>query len=331
MKSKGREKVITLFLLYAVLAAVVIFVSIKCANYVDLIDKKTNLSGAFIGGVILAAVTSMPELITSITAITVVDNPGLVMGNVLGSNIFNLGILGVLVILFTKNFMQAKIANSHKITLGCTLLVYVILSVVIILKYDYEVFGISVASLLLFIIYCVSLKFMASDDSENEEEDTGHLTIKQIVARFIIMAIILIASSVAITYVTDMISERLNLGSSLAGALFLGIATSLPELSSSVTLAKKKNFNAMVGNIVGSNMFNYLILLIGDIMFRTASIYHATANNQTNMLILFGTISSVFVGGLLFYKNAKQPKKWVNIVLGVGIAASYFAFLVFSV
>ncbi len=48
--------------IYAALAVCVVFFSIKLANYVDLIDKKTDLSGAFIGGVILAAVTSLPEL-----------------------------------------------------------------------------------------------------------------------------------------------------------------------------------------------------------------------------------------------------------------------------
>lgn len=320
-----------IFVYYALLAAVVVFVSIKCANYVDLIDKKTNMSGAFIGGVILAAVTSMPELITSITAIAVVNEPALVMGNVLGSNIFNISILGVLVLCSAKNFMNAKIANSHKITLVCTLAVYAILTVVITFGHDYSVFGISFASVLLLIIYVISLKFLASDDSQNEEEDTSDLTLKQIVIRFIIMSIILIISSVGITYVTDIIADRLNLNGSVAGALFLGIATSLPELTSSVALVRKRNFNAMVGNIVGSNMFNYLILLISDIMYNTASIYTSTASEETNNLILFGFIGSVFAGALLLSKKMKNQKKWLCITLAVGIIASYFAFLIVSV
>lgn len=320
-----------IYVLYLVLAAIVVFVSIKCANYVDLIDKKTNMSGAFIGGVILAAVTSMPELITSITAITVIDSPELVMGNVLGSNIFNLSILGVLVLLSANNFIKAKISNSHKITLLCTLAVYAILTVVITFGYDYSVIGISFASVLLLIIYLISLKFLASDDTQNDDEDTSDLTIKQIVIRFIFMAILLIISSVAITYVTDIIAEKLNLNGSVAGALFLGVATSLPELSSSVALVRKKNFNAMVGNIIGSNMFNYLILLISDIMYNKASIYTTTASKETNALILFGFIGSVVTMLLLLSKKLKNLKRWMCIVLSLGIIASYFAFLIYSV
>lgn len=319
-----------IYVLYLVLAAIVVFVSIKCADYVDLIDKKTNLSGAFIGGVILAAVTSLPELITSITAIIVVKNPGLVMGNVLGSNIFNVTILAVLVFFAASSFMKATISKSHKIVLVCTLAIYAILTVVVTFKTDYAVFGISVASVAILIIYLISLKFLAGDSSQNDEPDNSPLTVKQICARFAVMTVILVASSVAITYVTDIISTRLNLGSSLAGALFLGIATSLPELSSSVALVRKKNFNAMIGNIVGSNMFNYLILLISDIMYNTSSIYTATADAQTNSLILFGFIASVFVGGILVVQSSKWKKKWLAIALSVGVIACYFLFLIFS-
>ena len=80
-----------LYLEYIVLAALVVFLSVRLSYYVDCLDKKTNLSGAFIGGVMLAAVTSLPELFTSLTAVLALDQPDLVQGNVLGSNIFNIG------------------------------------------------------------------------------------------------------------------------------------------------------------------------------------------------------------------------------------------------
>lgn len=318
-----------IYVIYLILAAIVVFVSIKCADYVDLIDKKTNLSGAFIGGVILAAVTSLPELFTSITAI-MVNEPGLVMGNVLGSNIFNIAILAVLVLLFMKRFVESKISYTHQITLVCTLVVYAILTVVVTFKVDKAFFGVSFASALILIIYLVSLKFLASDSGENDEEDTSKLTLKQITVRFILAAVVLVGSSIAITFVTDIIAEQLNLNASLAGALFLGVATSLPELSSSVTLARRKNFNAMTGNIVGSNMFNYLILTIGDIMYNKGSIYTDAAGRQTDALIVFGFVASVFTGLLLFAKNRTKPKKILLYILASGVVVCYGAFLVVS-
>lgn len=319
-----------IYLAYVVLAAIVVFVSIKCADYVDLIDKKTKLSGAFIGGVILAAVTSLPELITSITAITVVDNPGLVMGNVLGSNIFNLCVLAAISFFFMKSLVKSKIAGSHKVTLLCTLIVYGILTVVVPLGYDVEALGISYASVLILIVYLVSLKFLASDNTENEEEDTSPLTIKQIIPRFILAAIILVAASVGITYVTDIIATQLNMNASLAGALFLGVATSLPELSSSVALARKRNFNAMVGNIVGSNMFNYLIMLVSDVIYGSGSIYAKSGGHQTNMLIIFGAVATVVTGLMLFAKDSEKPSKPLLYTLSGVVVACYITFLVVS-
>ncbi len=71
-----------IYVSYLVVASLVVFCSIKCARYVDLLDSKTNISGAFIGGIILAAVTSLPELITSLSSIFIVDNPELIIGNI---------------------------------------------------------------------------------------------------------------------------------------------------------------------------------------------------------------------------------------------------------
>ncbi|MEG0894688.1 MAG: cation transporter [Oscillospiraceae bacterium] len=317
-----------LFLSYAAVACVVVFVSIKCADYVDLIDKKTNMSGAFIGGVILAAVTSLPELITSITAVTVVKNPGLIMGNVLGSNVFNLLIFGVLCFFTMKSFVTKSISKSHKITIICTLVAYAV--VIAVMNFDYAVLGVSYGSVLILILYIVSLKFMASDDSENDEEDTSKLTLKQIIIRFILAAIMLVIGSVLITYITDKIATGLNLNASLAGALFLGIATSLPELSSSVALVKKRNYNAMTGNIMGSNMFNYLILVVGDILYNKESIFVISASHQTNMLIVFGAISSVATLITLFTHSSKKKSKPVLYIFTGVIIISYILFLVFS-
>ncbi|MEG2429155.1 MAG: cation transporter [Oscillospiraceae bacterium] len=354
------------YVLYLILATIVVFSSIKCANYVDLIDKKTNISGAFIGGVILAGVTSMPELMTSITAIAGIggDNgPGLVIGNVLGSNVFNLIIIAGLVLFSVKNFMASKIASSHKITIVCSLFVYALLAIVFLFNKDIEIpfIKVSLSSIIIIVVYIISLKFMAGDSTENEELDTSKLTIKQIVFRFILATLLLIIASIGLTYVADTITTNLNLGASLGGALFLGIATSLPELSSSIALVHKKNYNAMVGNVVGSNMFNFTILVFADIIYRNGSIYRQAAqgdNTQTKMLVIFGIVSTVITGIMLIahsvgknkgkkeitdklseangdkdgsIASTKSAPKWVFYACSIGIILSYLAFLFFSI
>ena len=102
-----------LFLLivqYLLLAFIVIYATSKLSFYVDELDKKTHISGALIGGVLLATITSMPEFITSITSTVTLNTPGLAFGNVFGSNIFNITILAVADLIFLKHmfFNQVK-------------------------------------------------------------------------------------------------------------------------------------------------------------------------------------------------------------------------------
>lgn len=69
-------------IIYLLVAVVVVYTSIKLSDYVDLLDKKTNLSGALLGGILLAAVTSLPEFFTSLTSTVFIGENALVIGNI---------------------------------------------------------------------------------------------------------------------------------------------------------------------------------------------------------------------------------------------------------
>ncbi len=323
-----------IFVWYLMAAAVLVLFSIKCADYVDMLDKKTNMSGAFIGGVILAAVTSLPEMITSISAVAL-GNPGLIIGNVLGSDVFNLCIFGSLTFIAVKAFRGAKVGSSHLKTLVCTVLAYLTTGFVLFSGVETTFPGVSIniASVIIVVLYAISCKFMASDDSENDNEDDNDLTIKQVVTRFVLCALGLVAASIVITKITDLIDQQFNLGASLAGALFLGVATSIPELTSSIALVKKGNFNAMVGNVVGSNMFNYIIFSVADILAFRSNVYEVSADSK--LLIIFGLISAFLTIASLVIKEKSADKKsmvvnGVIMLLGILICVSYVAFIVCS-
>lgn len=318
--------------LYFVLAVLVIQLSRKLADYVDLIDKKTQLSGAFIGGVILAAVTSLPELFTSISAVTVVNQPEMVIGNILGSNLFNMTILGILLVCFTKPFSKANIGFSHLKTILFSLLMFILMLFAVFFGYDKSFFNISIYTVIIIVLYGLSIRFMAGDEVQEGEEDNSSLTLKQVIIRFVIASVILVASSVAITYVTDKLATELNLGATLAGALFLGIATSLPELTSCIALARKNNFNACVGNVLGSGVFNFCILAVADILYRKGSVY---SGEDSKALVFFGTICTVLVGITIWLKAkiySEKQKKLTSVyfILGLAIISCYVLFIVLS-
>lgn len=313
-----------IYLLYLVVAALVTFMSIKASEYVDMLDKTTSLSGAFLGGILLSAVTSLPELFTSISSTLMLDQPGLCIGNILGSNIFNYAMLSFFILTAVAKFAKCSLSKIHFVV---AVSVIAMGGLILCNKYGFLAFDIgnvSVTSILIILLYVITVWVMYKMGGTSESEDDGEpvtLSRKQILTRFTIVSIGIVVFSVILTYITDELSVRLNLGKTVAGALFLGVATSLPETASTFTLFKIKNYDIAVGNIVGSCLFNFTILSVADFFYRGGGIY-TIADTSTMNLIIFASVASVLAGVMLKFRN-----KATAVICPVGIIASYIAFL----
>ena len=116
-------------LIYLVLAALVIFLSIKLSKYVDLLDKKTKIAGALLGGILLAGVTSLPELFTSLTGTLIVGKNDLVLGNIMGSDFFDIIIFGVVYFLCFKKFTEGKVGKQHYLSCLFTAIMLIVVTI----------------------------------------------------------------------------------------------------------------------------------------------------------------------------------------------------------
>ena len=317
-----------IYLFYVVCAGLMVWLSNKASVYVDLLDKKTNLSGAFIGGVMLSAVTSLPELFTSLTSTVYLDKPGLCIGNILGSDLFNLTVLAALMIIFFKGYSTAKVAKSHIIVSIIVMAVYILMLLnwqgALIGGLKFGSYTVSILTVFIIILYAFGVKYMAGDESTTEEDDTNsNLTVKQIVTRFILVSVGIITVSIIITNLTDKIATKLGLGVGLAGAIFLGVATSLPELVSTFSLFKLKNYNVGIGNIIGSNIFNFLILSIADICYiGNKTVFNYSDPKNINLLVFGG------IANLVMLLSFKFKNKITQSIAALTVIACYVAFLI---
>lgn len=314
------------YILYLVVAAIVVWLAIKASNYIDMIDRKTKLSGAFLGGVLLSAITSLPELFTSISATLLIHKPSLCIGNILGSNLFNLLILATMILLFFKSSLNAKLSKSHRIVILYLLLCYLFMGLGLIMPkiFDYHILTIGITSIVIAVCYFLGVRHLAGESSttdETEKADDSSLSLRTIVVRFILSSVGLVGLSIAMTFLTDRIATDLGLGASLAGALFLGIATSLPELSSTITLFRIKNYDIATGNIVGSCLFNMIILTVADLLWTKGTIYDYS-DPKNAVLLGFCTIAALFALPMI-----RTQKPWIKAVAAVGIIGCYVAFL----
>jgi cation:H+ antiporter len=184
-------------------------------------------------------------------------------------------------------------------------------------------FFVSITSIIIVALYALSVRYLASDNGECEDEECEEvkLSLRTIVVRFVLASVGIIVASIILTYITDDIATELNLGSGLAGALFLGVATSLPEVTSTISLFRMRNFDIAFGNIAGSNVFNYFVLAIADLLYSGGSVYHFGDEKVINLTI-FGLLSS-----MLIYLLIRSHRIWVKVITGIATIACYFAFL----
>jgi cation:H+ antiporter len=313
-----------LILEYIVVASLVVFCSIKASKYIDMLDKTTRLSGAFLGGVMLSAVTSLPELFTSISATLLIGKPSLCLSNILGSNIFNMAMLALATLTTIKHFARAKISKGNIWVTLAVLMIYIVLLLNMFNLLNFELATVNIVSLVIVLLYAFGVRYLAGEEGCVDEEcsESIRLSTRQIVLRFILSSVAIIVLSILMTYVTDDIATEFNIGSGLAGALFLGVATSLPEVSSTVMLVRMRNFNIAVGNIVGSNLFNFTILCVADVLALQQNIYDF-ADAKVVGLLEFGLFATLALLPMLYLR-----KRWEKLVTAVVVILCYVAFLV---
>ena len=323
-------------LIYAVLASLVVFLAIKLSEYVDLLDKKTKISGALLGGILLAGVTSLPELFTSLTGTLIVGDNGLVLGNIMGSDFFDIVIFGVVYFLFFKKFTQGKVGKQHYFTILFTALMLIAVTIAAFVFSNHKILWgyFNPMSLVIIAIYVFSviLTPKTEEKEEQEEEVVCKWSVKQIWILLAIFSLILIGASIGVTMVTEEIVKGFGIGHTFGGSLFLGVATSLPEVTATISLCRRKNFDAAYGDILGSCVFNIIILALADaISFRAVTSIYVI--NGDSLMLIIGTafclvltlVSILFIRSKYFKNNVKSRVFLYSI--GFLLIASYIVYL----
>ena len=296
---------------FLLLAFLTIYTSIKLSYYGDVLSKKTKLGAAFIGGLLIASITSLPEFVTSISAV-IMDNASLSFGDIVGSNMFNIFVLAVYNIYFFKSDYLRNSSKKH-----------IIECIILMIDYIFITIGtfnivINYISTILIIMYIIYMFFVFKNNSSDEKDE--YINENYIVIKFIITALVMIILSILLTKEADKISRIYpNFSSNTIGAILLGITTSLPEVVTTFALIKLNNFDMAISNMLGSNIFNFLVLSFADIFIKNDYIY-----SYSDKYNLFYLVGGLLVTGLLSMCiiNNKSNKKY-NIFISILIILSY--------
>ena len=284
--------------------------------------KRLKISSMIIGLPVVAYGTSTPELAAAILA-ALNSHTELILGNIIGSNISNVGmVIGIYAIFAPLLISKITVRKWIPIMIGVSLLV-------IAMSYDGEISQIDgvilVTALIGFTIYTiktVKTHTITNTESNDAEHVEGELFLSRYRIETLPKAFALVGSGIVLLFLGGhftvngavAIAESVGLSQLVIGVVIVGIGTSLPELITSVIAIARKQTDIGVGNIVGSNIYN-ILLILGIAATIVGIPVSADAFSNYYIMIAFSLI--LFVG---FRKYIPRP-------IGFGLAVAFAIYL----
>jgi cation:H+ antiporter len=257
-----------MWLQFLISAVVVVIAAVKLAEYGDVIAVRTRLSGMFIGTLLLAGATSLPELLSAINALAL-DSPDLAAGSMFGSSMFNMFMLGVLDLLNQQSRILRQVAMNHALTASLASLLMIMAIFFIMADIDLMVGWVGVDSLLIILAYAGGIRLIQQQGG-TPPADVAPLDDKSIPSlgrAFLGFG----AATTALVFITPFMVDSANqiavvtaLGTGFIGATLVAITTSLPEMVATIAAVRIRAFDLAVGNLFGSNLFNMFALALTD-------------------------------------------------------------------
>jgi cation:H+ antiporter len=306
---------VLLYLEFIVLAGAIFFSGVRIARYGDVIAEKTGLGRTWVGSVLIGATTSLPELTTGISSVTYAHAPDIVMGNVAGACLFNLLLLAVLDLLQRRKPLSSVVYQGHVLSaaVGIFLASGVIVALLVGAKAG-ALLWVSPYSLLIAALYVAAMRLgyvhekrRAAEmfDVLKAEEQYGAISSRQAWLRFSFYAAVTVVAAIFLPSIAVEVAQRTGLGQTVVGTLFVALSTTLPELVVSISASRSGAIDLAVGNIFGSNIFNFLILAVSDAFFLDGPLFASVSPRHILSLVSIIAMVAVSVIGLTYRAEKK--------------------------
>jgi cation:H+ antiporter len=254
-------------------AALIVFAATQLAKFGDVIAIRTRLGGIFVGVVLLAGATSLPEVLTTISSLSQ-GVPNLAAGNLLGSNLFNMLLLAMLDLLHRKDRILRKAALKHALSGSLTVFLIGLVVFFILADIKIQIGWVGVDSILIMLAYVVAMQLIQASQSHNPSHPSampeipeGTPSLRIGLLGFGLAALGLVVITPWMVSSSAAIAELTGLGTTFIGTTLVAIVTSLPELVTTIAAVKLGADDMAIGNLFGSNLFNMFAIGLTDLFY----------------------------------------------------------------
>ena len=342
-----------LWLMLAGAAIVILGASNFLAKSADVIAFKTGLGRAFIGVVLLATATSLPELGVGVSSITLADAPDLAVGDAFGSNLFNLLIIGLLDLYWRNGPILGSVSIAAVMVGSLGILVIALAATAMLIHGEttaMDSWTISPASFVILVVFLFAMfmlyKFEQRDQDDGDyvasgvaEEEDGGRAIRQARAwprpwsSMPVSAGLIIGAAIWLSIVAEATTERMGWNASFFGTQFLAFSTSLPELAASFAAIRINAPELAITGVLGSNLFNMgFILFMDDVALVGAPLWSPAAISPIHTLTAaIAILMTAVVLASVIRRGRGRPNRFFTwealAIIGLYIGASVLVFL----
>ena len=323
---------------FGVCAALIGFAGPVLTRYGDIIARRTGVSRSWIGLLLLATATSLPELFTGVSAVTVAAAPNIAVGDALGSCVFNLTMLVVLDAMHRDGPMYSRMDQGHILTAGFGVILIGFAGVSLLLgrdNPDLRLLHVGVYTPIILVLYLVAMRSAFVYEGRRPVplavvDNDPEITLRIAVIRYLAAAAVVVGAGAWLPFVGVEIAEVMGWRTTFVGTLLIAGATSLPELVVTISALRLGALDMAIANLLGSNLFDVLILAVDDIFYVQGPLLSAVS--ATHAITAF---AAVIMSGILIVALLYRPATrfhgtigWVSLsLLIVYLLSSYAVYL----
>ena len=298
---------------FAAAVAVVILCGLRATALADVIADRTRLGEAIIGATLLGAATSLAGTVVSVTAAGSGD-ASFAVSNAIGGIAAQTLFLAVADVVYRRGNLEHAAADLTSLFQCVVLIGMLCLPLAAMTGPEVAVAGLHPASVVLFVVYAVSVRVSAQmraqpmwrptktsltrQDTPDEADARDHAATGPLLRFGVLVALMGVAGWV-ISQVGAELILRYSLSSSLVGALITAVVTSLPELVTTLAAVRRGALQLAMGGIIGGNTFDVLFLVLSDVAYREGSIYHAMGADDVFWIVVGMLMTTALLAGLI--------------------------------
>lgn len=279
----------------------------------DRLSEKTGLGQALMGALFLGFSTSLPGIVTSVTA-AASGYPELAISNALGDIAAQTAFLGIADITYLEANLEYAAADAATLTQGTLLIVLLAIPLLTRAYPSVNIWGVHPASIALVATYIFGLRLVA--DAQNlpmwKPQQAEKTNVEELQAtesdspglislwlRFFLLALVLGIAGYGVEEAGVAIADSTSLSENAVGSLFTAISTSLPELVTTIAAVQRGAYTLAVSGVLGGNSFDVLVLALCDLVYPEGSIYPALTQDKVFVLALTILMTGILLLGLL--------------------------------